>query len=156
MRIDKFLWCVRVYKTRSIASEEIGKNRISINGNTAKQSKDVIPGDVIQVKKNQIIYTYRVTQIPKSRLGAKLVGEYIQDRTDPAELEKLKLKQLERNMYRENDGKPTRKDRQEIQAFVSGNTDWDEFFDDDDDDDEKEPTSDDETWDDMFEDEDDK
>lgn len=134
MRIDKFLWCVRIYKTRSIASEELKKNRVSVDGKLVKQSKDVMPGETLQVKKNQITYTYRILQIPKSRLGAKLVAEHIQDRTAPEELEKLKLRQLERSYYRDNEGKPTRRDRKEIQEFMAQDTDWDDFFSEDDED----------------------
>lgn len=77
MRIDKFLWSVRIYKTRSIATDEIKKNRVSIGGQFAKASKEVKQGDTIFIKKNQIELKIKILQIPKSRLGAKLVPEYI-------------------------------------------------------------------------------
>ena len=82
MRIDKFLWSVRVYKTRSIASDEIKKNKVSIGDNIVKNSKEVKPGDLIKVKKNPIEFKIKVLALPKSRVGAKLVPEYIADRTE--------------------------------------------------------------------------
>jgi ribosome-associated heat shock protein Hsp15 len=82
MRIDKFLWSVRFYKTRSIATEEIKKNRVSIGGQVVKSSKEVTEGDVITIRKNQIDYKIKVIQVPKSRIGAKLVTLHIKDMTD--------------------------------------------------------------------------
>ncbi len=67
MRIDKFLWCVRFYKTRSIAADEIKKNRVSVGNKVVKSSKEVNPGDVIKIRKNQIDYQLKVLEIPKSR-----------------------------------------------------------------------------------------
>ncbi len=82
MRIDKFLWCVRFYKTRSIAADEIKKNRVSLAGQPVKSSREVREGDVIKIRKNQIDYQMKVLQIPKSRIGAKLVPLHIQDKTE--------------------------------------------------------------------------
>ena len=82
MRIDKFLWSIRFYKTRTVSTEEIKKNRVSVGGSVVKSSKEVKEGDVIQIRKNQIDYKIKVLQIPKSRLGAKLVPLHIKDVTD--------------------------------------------------------------------------
>ena len=136
MRIDKFLWCVRFYKTRSIAAEEIKKNRVAIGGQIVKSSKEVKPGDIIKIRKNQIDYQIKVVQIPKSRLGAKLVPLHIEDRTDKQQYEILKLRKSEQDYYRiKGEGRPTKKDRREIDEYVSGDGDayfeegdWDLFF----------------------------
>jgi heat shock protein Hsp15 len=73
MRIDKFLWSIRFYKTRSIAADEIKKNKVSLGGNVVKSSKEVKEGDVLKIKKNQIEYQIKILQVPKSRIGPKLV-----------------------------------------------------------------------------------
>ncbi|MGA9212875.1 RNA-binding S4 domain-containing protein [Kaistella sp.] len=141
MRIDKFLWCVRFYKTRSIAADEIKKNRISLAGQTVKSSREVKEGDLIKIRKNQIDYQIKIIQIPKSRMSAKLVPLYIIDRTEKEQYEILKLRQLNQEHYRnKGEGRPTKKDRRELDDFVGGdsnsemvNSDWDLFFSDVDD-----------------------
>ncbi|MBV2165883.1 MAG: RNA-binding S4 domain-containing protein [Kaistella sp.] len=136
MRIDKFLWCVRFYKTRSIAADEIKKNRVSVGNNVVKSSKEVNPDDVIKIRKNQIDYQIKVLQIPKSRLGAKLVPLHIEDRTDKEQYEILKLRKLTQDYYRgKGEGRPTKKDRRDMDEYVAGDADskmvdedWDLFF----------------------------
>ena len=136
MRIDKFLWSVRIYKTRSIATDEIKKNRVSIGGQFAKASKEVKQGDTIFIKKNQIELKIKILQIPKYRIGAKLVPEYIQDQTDKEQYEILRMKRLEQNYYRaKGEGRPTKKDRRDLGEFIENeistsslSTDWDDFF----------------------------
>ncbi|MDO5616679.1 MAG: S4 domain-containing protein [Cruoricaptor ignavus] len=137
MRIDKFLWSVRIYKTRNIASEEIKKNRISIGENAVKSSKEVKEGDIIKIRKNQIDYKIKVLQIPKSRIGAKLVPEHIIDMTDKEQYEILKLRRMQQDYYRiKGEGRPTKKDRREIDYYISHDTDsdgtdedyWNAFF----------------------------
>ena len=142
MRIDKFLWSVRFYKTRSIASDEIKKNRVSVGNNTVKSSKEVKEGDLISIRKNQINYQIKVLQVPKSRMSAKLVPLHIADRTEKEQYEILKLRKLNQEHYRnKGEGRPTKKDRREIDDFVGSddhteleNSDWDLFFSDVDDD----------------------
>lgn len=133
MRIDKFLWTIRVYKTRSISAEEIKKNRVSIGGSVVKSSKEIKEGDIITIRKNQIDYKIKVLQIPKSRLGAKLVPMHILDVTDKEQYEILKMRKLAQDYYRgKGEGRPTKKDRREMDDYVStGNsddTDWENFF----------------------------
>ena len=82
MRIDKFLWSVRFYKTRSMAADEIKKNRVSVGENVVKSSKEIKEGDIIKIRKNQIDYKIKVLQIPKSRIGAKMVPLHVVDMTD--------------------------------------------------------------------------
>lgn len=136
MRIDKFLWCVRFYKTRSIAADEIKKNRVSVGSQTVKSSKEVKPGDLIKIRKNQIDYQIKVVQIPKSRIGAKLVPLHIEDKTDKEQHEILKLRKLAQDYYRiKGEGRPTKKDRREIDDYIGLDNsldiedgDWDLFF----------------------------
>lgn len=120
MRLDKLLWCVRYYKTRSLASEACKKNRIKVNGEVAKASREVVPADVIEVRKDQIDYRFEILQIPKSRIGAKLVSLHILDKTPKEELEKLELRKLSQDYYRERgEGRPTKKDRRDLDEFIS-------------------------------------
>ncbi len=138
MRIDKFLWSVRFYKTRTIAAEEIKKNRVSVGDATVKSSREVRPGDVIKIRKNQIDYKIRVLQLPQSRVGAKLVPIHVTDVTDPEQYEILKMRRLQQDYYRnKGEGRPTKKDRREIKGYVdtddngaelSSEEDWDAFF----------------------------
>ncbi len=134
MRIDKFLWSIRFYKTRSIAAEEIKKNRVSIGTSAVKSSKEVKEGDTIKIRKNQIDYKIKVIQIPKSRIGAKLVPLHIQDVTDKEQYELLKLRKMSQDYYRnKGEGRPTKKDRRDMDGYVGNDidsdfTDWDDFF----------------------------
>ncbi|MDR6406060.1 MULTISPECIES: RNA-binding S4 domain-containing protein [Chryseobacterium] len=134
MRIDKFLWSIRFYKTRSIATEEIKKNRVSIGESTVKSSKEVKEGDVIKIRKNQIDYKIKVIQIPKSRIGAKLVPLHIKDVTDKEQYELLKMRKMSQDYYRiKGEGRPTKKDRRDMDDYVGNDvagdfTDWDDFF----------------------------
>ena len=134
MRIDKFLWCIRLYKTRSLAADEIKKNRVSIGDSPVKSFKEVKVGEIIRIKKNQILYTIKVIQIPKSRVGAKLVPLYIEDHTEKEQYELLKMRRSEQSYYRnKGEGRPTKKDRRELSEFISDssdddNTDWEDFF----------------------------
>ena len=119
MRIDKFLWSIRFYKTRNIAAEEIKKNRVSIGANPVKSSKEVKEGDVIKIRRNQIDYKIKVLQIPKSRIGAKLVPLHITDLTDKEQYEILKIRRMSQDYYRQKgEGRPTKKDRRDMDDFV--------------------------------------
>ncbi|KQM35924.1 RNA-binding S4 domain-containing protein [Chryseobacterium sp. Leaf201] len=134
MRIDKFLWSIRFYKTRTIATEEIKKNRVAIGESVVKSSKEVKEGDIIKIRKNQIDYKIKVIQIPKSRMGAKLVPLHIKDVTDKEQYEMLKMRKMSQDYYRNRgEGRPTKKDRREMDDYVENDvdsdfTDWDDFF----------------------------
>ncbi|MCD0480119.1 RNA-binding S4 domain-containing protein [Chryseobacterium sp. LC2016-29] len=134
MRIDKFLWSIRFYKTRSVSADEIKKNRVSIGSSTVKSSKEVKEGDVIKIRKNQIDYKIKVLQIPKSRIGAKLVSLHIKDVTDKDQYEILMMRKMSQEYYRNRgEGRPTKKDRREMDDYVENDvtadfTDWDDFF----------------------------
>lgn len=134
MRIDKFLWSIRFYKTRSVSADEIKKNRVSIGSSTVKSSKEVKEGDVVKIRKNQIEYKIKVLQIPKSRIGAKLVSLHIKDVTDKDQYEILMMRKMSQEYYRNRgEGRPTKKDRREMDDYVENDvtadfTDWDDFF----------------------------
>lgn len=136
MRIDKFLWCVRFYKTRSIATDEIKKNRVSLGNQPVKSSKEVKEGDLIKIRKNQIDYQIKILQIPKSRMSAKLVPLYIVDKTEKEQYEVLKQRKLTQDYYRiKGEGRPTKRDRRAMDEFVENDdtpemegSKWDLFF----------------------------
>lgn len=120
MRLDKFLWAVRYYKTRSLAAEAVKKNRVLLNGAPVKSAKEVMVGDALVVKKNQISYHFKVIQIPDSRMAAKLVSLYIKDKTPSEEYEKQAAKQLEQKYYRDKGlGRPTKRDRRDLDDYLT-------------------------------------
>lgn len=115
MRVDKFLWCVRYFKTRSIATEACKQGKVHVNGATVKPSREVYPSDKLTVRKNQINYEIDVLDLPTSRVGAKLVNLYINDVTPKEEFEKLELLKYSQDYYRKRGtGRPTKKDRREL------------------------------------------
>ncbi|SFO29695.1 ribosome-associated heat shock protein Hsp15 [Paenimyroides ummariense] len=119
MRVDKYLWCIRVFKTRSIATEAVKKGHVSVNNQLAKASRDVFAGDKIQVRKDQINYQYSVLDIPQNRVGAKLVDIYRKDDTPAEAFEHLELLKLAKEHYRlKGDGRPTKKDRRDIDDYL--------------------------------------
>lgn len=115
MRIDKYLWAVRLFKTRSMAAQAIKAGQVMLNEAEVKAAATVSPGDVIQVKRNPIWRSYKVLQLLKNRVGAKLVPEYLSDVTPAAELEKLELMKLMPGYEREKGkGRPTKKERRRL------------------------------------------
>ena len=118
-RIDKFLWSVRIYKTRTIASDACKNTRILINEMPVKPSRTIETGDILIVKKMPVIYTYIIKGIPSSRIGAKLVNEYLEDRTPEEETRKLEIKTGINTAYRERgSGRPTKRERRDIDKFT--------------------------------------
>src|ERR1035437_9341385 len=115
IRIDKFLWSVRIYKTRSIASDECRKGRIVINDIQVKPSRIVLKNEIITVKKPPVNYSYRVIEPIENRVGAKLVAKFIEDLTPGEEKLKLELGQTGGMIYRDKGtGRPTKKERRQI------------------------------------------
>jgi ribosome-associated heat shock protein Hsp15 len=118
-RLDKYVWSVRLAKTRSLATEAISKGKVKLNGQQVKPSRDVKVGDVINVAKNTAIYSYKICQLIEKRIGPKLVEQYLLDITPEEEIEKYKVYNLSQSFYRENgSGKPTKKDRRSIDKFL--------------------------------------
>lgn len=119
MRVDKYLWCVRYFKTRTIATTACKKGQVKINNDAVKPSREIFPTDVIQVRKNQINYKIEVLDIPPSRVGAKLVNIYALDITPKENLEKLDLLKYSKDYYRKKGtGRPTKKDRRDIDDYI--------------------------------------
>ena len=119
IRIDKLLFATRIYKTRSIATEECKKGRIVIDNIEIKPSRMVDIGEIISVRKPPVTYTYRVLALTENRVGAKLVPQYLEDITAPEQLELLELKRLAGQQGRDRGtGRPTKKDRRDIETFL--------------------------------------
>lgn len=115
MRVDKYLWCVRYYKTRNMVTEACKKNHITVNGQIAKPSKEVFPLDKITLRKDQITYLISVLDIPQNRVGAKLVDIYRIDETPPETFAHLEMLKLSKEHYRKTGtGRPTKKDRRDL------------------------------------------
>ena len=115
-RIDKYLWAIRAFKTRTEATDACKGGRVKVAGVNAKPSKEVKPGDVIQVRKGSITFTYKVLQPLERRVGAKLVPEYALNLTPESELQKLRAPVETFFVTRDRGaGRPTKKDRREIE-----------------------------------------
>ena len=118
MRIDKYLWCIRYFKTRSIATKSCKKGAVRVNETVIKPSREVFPGDKIRVRKNQINYSLIVLDLPESRLGAKLVDMYRKDTTPKEAFEQNELLKYSKDYYRKKGvGRPTKKDRRDLEDF---------------------------------------
>lgn len=118
-RIDKFVWAVRLFKTRSLATAQCKTNKVLINDEPIKPSKEVKMGDTISIKKSGAVFSYKVLDLLENRVGAKLVENYIKDVTPAEEVEKYKLFQASQQVYRQNGlGKPTTKDRRSLEKFL--------------------------------------
>lgn len=121
IRLDKYLWAVRVYKTRSDAADAIRNNRVLVNDSYAKPSREVKQGDVITVKKPPVTYKYKVLELVSSRQGAKNVPTYCLNITPQEELDKLFTPRETIFVFRERGaGRPTKKDRRQIDALMDG------------------------------------
>ena len=118
MRIDKYLWCIRLFKTRNIATNACKKGQVKIDGNNLKPSKEIFGTETITIRKNQINYKIQVLDIPPSRVGAKLVDLYRKDITPKEEFEKTELLKYSKDYYRKKGtGRPTKKDRRDIEDY---------------------------------------
>ncbi len=118
MRIDKFLWCVRLCKTRSLAVEECKRGHVQLNGREAKASAEVKENDVVSVRQAPIWRVFQVMAIPPSRVGAKLVPELLSDKTPWEDLEKQEIARKVRVASRDpGAGRPTKRDRRDMERF---------------------------------------
>lgn len=122
MRIDKYLWCIRLFKTRTIATNACKKGQIKIEDVNVKPSREVYGGETIIVRKNQINYKVQVLDIPQNRVGAKLVDLYRKDLTPKEEFERTELLKFSKDYYRKKGtGRPTKKDRRDIEDYYGTN-----------------------------------
>ena len=118
-RIDKWMWAVRIFKTRTIAAEACKKGRVTINGSQVKAARMIKPNDVIQVKKPPIIYSFKVLQAIEKRVGAKLVPEVMENVTTPHQYEFLEMSKVSGFVDRaRGTGRPTKKDRRSLEDFT--------------------------------------
>ena len=124
MRIDKYLWCTRYFKTRSISTQACKKGAVKINDSSIKPSRDVYPGDTLQVRINQINYTLQILDLPKSRIGAKLVDLYRKDTTPIEAFKDRELLKYSKDYYRKKGtGRPSKKDRRDLEDFTGSVSD---------------------------------
>lgn len=132
MRIDKFIWSVRIYKTRSLASKACLAGKVKLNEKAIKPSKSVAINDAISVRKGPVEFRFKIKLLLKNRVGAKLVANYLENITQEAELEKLELMKLRYSHHRTKGlGRPTKKDRREMDSLSPENEksgwDWDDW-----------------------------
>jgi len=124
MRIDKFLWCMRYFKTRGLAADAIKKGHVSVNGQVAKASREVYATDKIVLRKDQINYQLTILDIPSNRVGPKLVDMYRKDETPEEAFTHLELLKLTKEFYRaKGTGRPTKKDRRELDDYTLDDND---------------------------------
>ncbi len=122
-RFDKFIWSVRIAKTRSQAAELISKGKVKLNQQQVKPARETKVGDVVYVYKNTAVFTYKVIDLLDKRVGAKLVENYILDTTPETEIEKYKTYQLAQSSYRQyGTGRPNKHDLSKIEDFLG----WDD------------------------------
>ena len=127
VRIDKWLWAVRVFKTRTIAAEACKKGRVYVDSNSVKPARMIKIGDVVQVKKPPVTYSFKVIDISQKRMGAKLVSNFMENVTPPEEYEILEMNKISGFVDRQRGtGRPTKKDRRDLEQFTE-NLDFDEF-----------------------------
>ena len=118
-RIDKWMWAVRIFKSRTIAVEACKKNRVMIGGVNVKASRMIKVGDVIQVRKPPITFSFKVLALPERRMGAKLVPDYMEYVTTPDQYEILEMSRISGFVDRARGlGRPTKKDRRELEQFT--------------------------------------
>lgn len=119
MRVDKYLWCVRFFKTRSLATNACKQGKVKILGANVKPSREVYATDKITIRKDQIDYEIEVLDLPTSRVGAKIAGLYVNDITPKEAFEKMELLKYSKEYYRKKGtGRPTKKDRRDIDELL--------------------------------------
>ena len=131
VRIDKWLWAVRIFKTRTIAAEAIKKGRVIVRGIAVKPSRMIRVGDVVQVRKPPVTFSFKVLALSDKRMGAKLVPQFMENITPPDQYELLELNKISGFVDRQRGtGRPTKKDRRDLEQFTDQfdfeNFDWDD------------------------------
>ena len=132
VRVDKWLWAMRVFKTRTIATDACKKGRVSMGGSPVKPSRTVKAGDVIDVRKPPITYTFRVVRLTENRLGAKLVPDYLENLTPQSQYDLLEMTRISGFVDRRKGlGRPTKREGRELASFKDDISDgWDFDWDD--------------------------
>ncbi len=136
VRIDKWLWAMRIFKTRTIATEACKKGRVSVGNAIAKPSRTIKVGDIIQVRKPPVTYSFKVLALTENRLGAKLVPEYMENVTPRSELDLLEVVKISGFVDRRKGlGRPTKREGRDLARFAEESSGWDFDWDDLDDED---------------------
>lgn len=119
MRLDKYIWIVRLFKTRSLATKACQAGQVKINESVSKASKEIKLQDIISIRSNPIWQTYKVLDIPKSRVGPKLVADNLLETTSSEDLELLQAiqEQNRQNKFTGQKGRPTKKQRRDLDKF---------------------------------------
>lgn len=139
VRVDKWLWATRIFKTRTIATEACKKGRVSIGGMNVKPSRPLKVGEIVDVRKPPVTYSFRVKALAENRMGAKLVPEYLENVTPASQMELLEMVKISGFINRQKGlGRPTKKEGRELSRFTDdaysySETDFDfddDFFDD--------------------------
>lgn len=118
-RIDKYLWSVRLYKTRNLAKKACESSKVLVNGQSAKPSRIVSVGDTLSVKQPPILKEYKILKVISNRVGAKLVPDILEDLTPPDEYDKLKAAKRTAVWRDKGTGRPTKKERRDMEDFLS-------------------------------------
>ena len=119
VRIDKWMWATRIFKTRTIAAEACKKGRVSVSGTTVKPSRTIKIGDIIQVRKPPVTYSFKVLALTENRMGAKIVPEFLENVTPPEQMEILELSRISGFINRSKGmGRPTKRDSRELKKFT--------------------------------------
>lgn len=135
VRIDKWMWATRIFKTRTIAADACKKKRVSVGGVSVKPSRMIKVGDIVEVRKPPITFSFKVLGLTENRMGAKLVPEYMENVTPPEQYEILEMNKIAGFVNRSKGlGRPTKKDRRELEQFTHPDIMEDFFWDDDEDD----------------------
>ncbi len=122
VRLDKYIWCVRLSKTRTQACELISKGNIKVNSKKTKSSKEVRVSDIISIHKNNAVFSYEILELADKRVAASLTPILVKDITPSEEREKFNIYLQVKNSYRQNsEGKPSKKDRRELDSFFDIN-----------------------------------
>ncbi len=131
VRIDKWLWAVRLFKTRTLAAEACKKGKVIIQNVQVKPSRNVKVGDVVCIKRNPILFSFKVTALAENRMNAKLVAGFMENVTTPDQLELIEMAKLAGQSGRDRGtGRPTKKERRDIEEFtepifMDDDGDWD-------------------------------
>ncbi|MFL2621614.1 MAG: RNA-binding S4 domain-containing protein [Flavobacteriaceae bacterium] len=119
MRVDKFLWSLRYFKTRTLATNACKKGHVKVNNKSIKASREVYPNEKLTIRKSQVNYSLTIIDIPKSRVGSKLTDLYRVDTTPKSEFDVKELSNLSKEYYiKKGSGRPTKKDRRDIEDYL--------------------------------------
>lgn len=125
-RIDKWLWAARIFKTRTLAAAACKKGQVAMNGTQLKPSRTVRPGDVVEVRKPPVTYSFKVRQAIEKRVGARLIPEVLENVTPPEQYEVLEMSRISGFVDRaRGTGRPTKKERRNLEEFTAPDTPFD-------------------------------